>query len=593
MSALSEFHFLRPEWLLALPALLALLWWMAGKRHGSSSWELVCDATLIPYILTGSPARQRRLSLVLTAVGGLLAILALAGPAWEKLPQPVFTHTRTLVIALDLTRSMDATDISPSRLARARFKIADMLKRRTEGQTALLVYAGDSFTVTPLTDDTETINAQLNALSAEIMPAPGNNTVAALRLAQQLLKQAGVADGDILLITDEIEFDAAREYAVELQEQGYRVSVLGVGTEQGVPIPMADGSFLKDSDGRIVIPALVEEPLRRLAAAGGGLYQRIAPGDEDTDRLLKFFAGRGGEGEIAATELKTDAWREQGPWLVLGLLPLLAILFRRGYLAALLICLLPAPQSPRAMDWSDLWYRPDQQARRAFDAGDAQTAAKLFRDPAWKGSAQYKSGDYEGAARSLEPLDDMESRYNLGNALARLGRYEEAIAAYDQVLQQDPRHADARHNKELLEKELQQQQSPQQQSGQNQDQQQGQSRQDQSPAGAPEQQGQRQNPGENEQSSAGEERAQTPQQDEQRPDLQQAQPEPDQEQEEANGAEQRELAQSDEQPLNEDQQATEQWLRRIPDDPGGLLRRKFLYQYQQRGGDGAAGDKTW
>ncbi|MBF8270607.1 MAG: tetratricopeptide repeat protein,von Willebrand factor type A-like protein [Gammaproteobacteria bacterium] len=291
MSAFAEFHFLRPLWSLALLPLLVLLWLMVKSRLASRSWELVCDAALLPYILTGTSVRQRRLSIILTGIGGLLVILALAGPVWEKLPQPVFTRSSALVLALDLSRSMDAADISPSRLLRARFKIADILQRRTDGQTALLVYAGDSFIVTPLTDDSATITSQLQALTTEIMPVPGNNTLLALHQAEQLLKQAGAANGEILLITDEIDFEQAGDFAADLHDQGYQVSVLAVGTEQGVPIPQADGSFLKDSNGGIVVPVLLEEPMRRLAATGGGIYQRLAPGDEDTDSLLEYFAG--------------------------------------------------------------------------------------------------------------------------------------------------------------------------------------------------------------------------------------------------------------------------------------------------------------
>ena len=604
MNALVDFHFLRLYWLLALLPLFYILWLMIKKRLGSRSWEMVCDETLLPHILTGQTGRRRGLAVFLTGLGGLLSILALAGPVWEQLPQPVFTRESSLVIALDLSRSMDADDVSPSRLERARFKIADILNRRTDGQTALLVFAGDSFTVTPLTDDTATIESQLTALGTGIMPVQGNDTLRALSLAEELLKNAGAGEGDILFITDEIDYEAVKQKARELNNQGYRVSVLGMGTLQGVPIPLPDGSFLKDSRGKIVVPTLDEENMKSLADAGGGIYQRVDLGDADVDRLLAFMESHALEGNIEATELKTDTWLEQGPWLLLGLLPLMALLFRRGYIVVLVIFLAPFPGEVHALGWEDLWLRPDQQAKRAFDEGNTERAAELFDDPAWKGVAQYRQGNFEGAVESLQnQAEDLENVYNLGNALARLGRYQEAINAYNHVLEQIPEHEDALYNKELLEKELDKQQQRQdnpQQGQQDQEQEQDlsdeqqQDQQQQQSAGDSQESSQDQ-----QQQSADSRQDQSETQDAQQADNQQQQTDPMQQQQAQDGQDEEEqpqqeqLAQSDVSPADEDQQATEQWLRRIPDDPAGLLRRKFRYQYQQRGNTASNPEKTW
>lgn len=589
MTSFDQFHFLRPLWLLALIPLFVMIWLMVKKRLGSRSWEMVCDDTLLPYILTGTSVKRIRVSVFMTAIGGLLTIFALAGPVWEKLPQPVFTRESSLVIALDMSRSMDANDISPSRLLRARYKIADILKHRTDGQTALLVYAGDSFTVTPLTDDAETIASQLNALTTDIMPVQGNNTQRALARAADLLKNAGVTEGDILLITDEIDYDNTSEYVTELHDQGYRVSLLGVGTSQGVPIPLSNGSFLKDSNGKIVVPILDEKPMRMLADDGGGIYLRIDLGDDDIEKLFAYLERYEIDDEVASTDLKTDTWREQGPWLLIGLLPLMALMFRRGYLAVLFLIILPVPEHVQAMDWDSLWLRPDQQASRAFDDGDTARAAELFDDPAWKGSAQYKNGDFESAVKTLEQIDNPESIYNMGNALARLGNYEEAIAAYEEVLKRMPDHEDAQYNKELLEKELEKQQQQNQQQSkvnpeQDEEQKQDQEQNDQQQA---------QNE-ENQQESSKSEQQNNQQQDQQlQKEQQQQQAQQDKDEESKSEQAQQQLARNELPRPDEDQQATEQWLRRIPDDPAGLLRRKFRYQYQQRANERPAPDKTW
>lgn len=598
MDGLSQFHFLRPFWLLALVPLIILIWLMARKRLGSHSWESVCDEELLPYILIGSSVRKRSFAIGLTAIGGLLAILALAGPVWKKLPQPVFSRADALVIAFDLSRSMDANDISPSRLLRARYKIADILKRRTGGQTALLVYAGDSFTVTPMTDDNDTIDSQLAALNTDIMPVQGSNTLLALKRAEQLLKNAGARTGDILFISDDIDYQQAGKYAAALHDQGYRISVLGVGTSHGVPIPLADGSFLKDSSGKIVIPTLDEKPMRSFADAGGGIYHRVTLDDKDIDSLLEFFSGHDGEGKVTATKLKTDTWREEGPWLLIILLPLMAMLFRRGYLVMLVIFLLPVPDTAQAMDWTSLWARPDQQAARALAEGDAATAAKLFQDPAWKGSAQYRSGDFNDAIKTLKQTDDVESLYNLGNALARTGNYREAISVYDKVLKQDPDHADAKFNRELLEKELEKQQKNQQQQtdkqGKDKNQQNNQDQQQQ--AGNRDRDKDKHRNQQEKQNDARQQADKEQQKKEQQQREQQKQQQARQRQnnsDEAKQNQQQRMAKSETRTPDEDQQALEQWLRRIPDDPAGLLRRKFRYQYQQRDNNIQPSGKAW
>ena len=607
------FHFLRPWWLLALLPLLVTVWLMLKQKLGRRDWEAVVDPALLPYVLTAGRGGQRRLPAVLTGVCGLLAILALAGPVWDKLPQPVYSSRSALVIALDLSRSMDANDIDPSRLVRARYKIRDILDRRPAGLTALLVYAGDAFTVTPLTDDTATIASQLDALTTDIMPVQGNRTDLALSLAGKLLRQAGAGRGDILLITDEVNLARGRDVAQKLNGENYRVSVLGVGTERGVPIPLQDGSFLKDARGRIVIPVLDEAPMRKLVAAGGGIYARLRPDDADINTLLRLFHTVMDNG-VTATQLRTDVWREQGPWLLLLLLPLAALAFRRGYVLVLLCLLLPVPRPAHAMDWDSLWLRNDQRAARAMHEGRDKEAAQLFRDPAWKGAAQYRAGDYDGAIKSLKGLQGTENLYNLGNALARAGRYQAALDAYARALQQDPGNEDAKYNRKLVEDYLKRQQQQQQQKskpGKGQKKPQPDQKQGANHTGGKDKEQQPQQPQQGQQQEQDKSGRQPSDQDRQggrerpTPQQRQAEQKPAPEQSPRNGSMKKEglprpeadraLPRStDKMKPDEEQQAIEQWLRRIPDDPSGLLRRKFLYQYQQRQGEPPDNDdKTW
>jgi Ca-activated chloride channel family protein len=602
---MSEFHFLRPLWLLALPAVAALIIGLLRAKHSSRSWAAVCDAQLLPFMLVGQRGPQRRSSAPwLVGLAGSLLVIALAGPTWERLPQPVFRDQSALVIALDLSRSMDAGDLKPSRLIRARHKITDILRTRQAGQTALLVYAGEAFTVTPLTDDADTILAQLPSLDTGMMPSQGSRADLALAAAAELLQQAGATRGDILLVTDGIDGDALALPLDSLRKQGHRLSILGTASQQGAPVPVADGGFLKDAQGSIVVPRLDAAAMQRWAQRGGGRYAALRPDDQDIQYLFAGQTTRSLNQAEQASGLHSDQWREQGPWLILLVIPLAALAFRRGVLLLLLPLLMPVPESAHAVDWTSLWSRPDQQGRRALEAGEAADAAQVFEDPQWKAAAQYRAGQYEQVATSLEPIKTPDALYNRGNALARLGQYPNAMASYQQTLELDPDHEDARHNLELLQQQEQQKQSQQDspdassESDQNQD---DQNQGDEQQAGSDSQETQSseqaaseaaEREGAQDAPSAGEEA-----QGDQAKDEADAQTSPTQEAQSA--GQQGETDATDKASIDEQlteeasDPAMEQWLRRIPDDPGGLLRRKFLYQYRQRGSRAKPGDEPW
>ncbi|WP_431064055.1 VWA domain-containing protein [Methylotuvimicrobium sp.] len=586
MSDWQYFHFIRPWWLLAIiPWFAALLLTLRHKLQ-RGNWSTVCDEPLLPYILQDKVQNRSRMTLTAGALAALLAIFALAGPTWERLPSPVFRDDSALVIGLDLSRSMDAADLKPSRLERARFKIADILKQRKDGQTALLVYAGDAFTVTPLTADTQTIASQLSALTTDIMPVQGSNSVAALNHAVDLLKQAGMQKGHILLVTDGADVDKTEAAVKNLG--AYSLSILGVGTSEGAPIGAPSGGFVKDGQGSIVVPKLNAGALSKLAALGNGIYRTISPNDSDIETLLSAFENRQVQSDTGDDDLLLELWAERGPWLLLLILPLAALSFRKGVLSIAMLLVLPFSNRAEAQDWQSLWKTPNQQAQQAFDAGDYERAAGLFNDPEWKAVAEYKSGSYEQVLETLKDSDSARTHYNRGNALAQSGRLADAVTAYEEALKLDPDHEDAAFNKSVVEKELEKQQQEQQQ-GQNDKNQQ----QDSEPSSEQSEQG------EHSEESGGEPPDQKEQEDGQ--DRQRSSPEPqdieegqdDPEQDEGQVQEQNdetpddqgkeEAATQETEPADEAKQASEQWLKRIPDDPAGLLKRKFQYQYGRRG----------
>lgn len=596
---LADFHWLRPEWLLALPFIGALALVLARRRLAPGSWQSVVDPALVPYVLSRTQTRNLDYRWWLILFGGIIATLALAGPSWNRVEQPVFRSDQAVVIALDLSRSMDAQDLTPSRLTRARLKILDILDRRSGGQTALVVYSSNAFTVTPLTDDADTVASLVNSLSTDIMPSRGSYPLAAINKGRQLLEQAGVALGEVLLITDGGTSPAAERAAEELHDAGYTLSILGVGTTEGAPIPRAGGGFVTDRSGNIAVPRLEASGLRRLAAAGGGRYAVMTSDDRDIDSLL---SGEVGSSAASDESLATDQWQEEGPWLLLLLVPIAALAFRRGLVLALLVFVLPIAEPAHAFSWQDLWLTKDQQAERLLEDGSPADAAGLFKDPDWRAVANYRAGDYGNSAAGFAEREDVHSLYNLGNALAKLGEFESAINAYDEVLEMDPDYADALYNRDLLKDMLEQNQDSQSGDQGNQENsseagggaQQSEGQSDSEQAG---QEGASGEPGkEGEQGDASvrdEDAANQEDMEAMQAELERAAQEAMQQS--AEGQEEEGMTQAEAEAMRraqEQQQAMEQWLRRIPDDPGGLLRRKFRYQYQRQGRD-QDGNNLW
>ena len=665
-----DFHFLTPLWFLALVPLGLLVWALARAESASNAWRRVIDPRLLAVLSVGGETSPRRWwPLALLAMGWLIAVLALANPTFERQPVPAFRTDAARVVALDLSRSMLADDLTPTRLDRARYKLADILRRGGDGQVGLVAFAGDAFAVSPLTDDAETILGMVDALSPEIMPVQGSRPDLAIARGTDLLQQAGAQHGEVILLTDDAGGQPALLAAEALRAAGHRLAVIGIGTADGAAVPGVTSSR-GDVIARLDAPAL-----RALARAGGGAYAVLSADDADLNRVLRDPAAMA-RGLKQTEAMQTEVWKGLGPWLVLGLLPFGALAFRRGWVLGLVLLLgaqssLMVPRPAVALGWNDLWQRRDQQAAQALDSGDYERALTAAEDPARIGAAKFRLGDYAAAAEAFAAGDDAEYAYNRGNALARAGQYEQAIAAYQQALGKDPDHADAEYNKEQVERLLQQQQ--QQPSGQGQQDETQQDQSDQSDQNQADQdqanqdQANQNQPGQSQsdQNQSGEDDAGQDQSDQNQTDQeqsvggasdqqqadqadseqqqsadagkavdQQKQPadepsEPNSEQASAQASAQASepvsdradpeaaeqaaadyrdeaaarQAEADEQPQQgppgalaepdfspeelESRQAADQWLRRIPDDPAGLLRRKFLYQYRGRAAEQA------
>lgn len=569
MSALWPYWF-RPWWLLLLPMLGWLLWQLWHRKKRAGRWQMILPPAFHAALLSGGSGRDSKLPWVALGVAWLLTVLALLGPSWERVEQTSQKPADPLVVILELTPEMLATDVTPNRLEQARRKLFDLLLVRSDAQTAIVVYAGSAHTLVPLSDDLSTSRNLLDALKPSLMPEAGHRADLAVVKALALLDQAALGDGRILLIGSSLTEDERLGIRRAMAGKSTQFLMLGIGTAEGSPITQEDGSFLKDEQGAILVPRLDDPGLKSFARDLDGRYRHARLDDSDL-RALGLLDGPRHLRNDGQT-LRLDTWADQGYWLLLPLLLLAACAGRRGWLLCLPL-LLALPQPSYAFDLADLWLRPDQQGVQLLKLKRPAEAARRFEDHQWQGVALYEAGDYAGAAERFAEGNDAHAHYNRGNALAKSGALEAALDAYEQALERQPDLRPALTNKALVEELIKQKNNPPAPEP---------ARSDEPPATE-----QQIPPGATTQPSDSDE----PQAQEPQADADTRHPPTSPRKPGTNEVPGSELG--DEQhttpPLRpatdsiggEQRQALEQWLRQIPDDPGELLRRKFWYEQQQ------------
>lgn len=602
-TALNTLHLLRPQllWALVLIVPAAVLWFL--RQRDADVWRQSVDAHLLPQLLV-TGGRRGWSGFVLAVVAYSVAVVAMSGPSWRQTERPVYQSNRPLVVALDLSSSINANDLPPSRLLQARAKLATLLRERAGGDVALLAYAGESFTVAPLTEDAANVALFLDALSPSVMPVDGKRADRAIEAAVQLLSQAGFKQGDILVMSDSAD-ESAESAARVARSRGFNVSTLGVGS--------ARGAAYRAASGEIAQARLDEASLRDLANQGGGRYAPLAADDADLRALGVLDPAQQPAADAAAAANGSKTWLDEGYWLLFPVMALALLAFRRraAVMVLALLCVGPFVEPAQAAEGT-LWQRADQVQQQRLDAG----------------VQAYRKGDFAAAQKAFEAVPTDQGWYNLGNALARQGRYDDAIAAYDRALRQQPQLQDAIANRAAVDAARKRQQQnkdgkgkPQQnqnkgdkQQDQNKDGQgkpeqtagkdgqdgkggkDGKGGQDGKPSSQPPKDGQ--TPGQPSPAGQGEQKqpdsppqtpdAQAQQQADaaQRRKMEQAMAQagakgaPSKEQQAAAAA----VAETPEQ--REQRQAVDAWIRRVPDDPGSLLRAKFRLEHERRQRDG-------
>ncbi|WP_287818082.1 VWA domain-containing protein [Idiomarina sp.] len=595
---MSEFHLLRPWWLLALIPVGLLYWRFIYSQVHQAGWHQWLPGHLSK-VLVKSGSKPSLWPVHRFLIIGILATLALSGPTWERLPQPVYQLESGQVVIMDMSPSLLADDISPDRLTRMKYKAIDLVRAGLDGDTGLIAYADDAFIISPLTADNRNLMNLIPSLSPEIMPAAGSEPLLALQLADELLRNAGYPQGDIYWLTDGITSRDLNPLSSYLRSIEHRVSILAVGTEEGAAIRDSSGRLLKENN-QVIIAKTYPSRLEDLASITGGAFSSVTADNRDIEKLINQ-PPLTREGKDSDDQQQGDAWRDMGPYVALFILPIMLLNWRRSGLFSpiMLAMLLPlvsfspelyAAQEPALEKY---FLNQEQRAQRFYQQEQYEQAANLSKDPLRQGAALYRNGDYEAAADVFAQHSSPEAQYNLGNALAQQQQYDAAIAAYEKTLEKRPDWSEAVENKQLVEQLKEQDSDSSDGSGESSEKS---DSQDDESKNDSEQNGNEQDQQNNESNNNdgppdpgkdGQEDGQPEQKKDQKE-------EPTEEKEQQDSSE-NEGAENDEESTQQLQekvregeidpekaQQLEQWMNRVPDDPSILLRNKMLLESQRR-----------
>ncbi|WP_019612963.1 vWA domain-containing protein, partial [Psychromonas ossibalaenae] len=464
-------EFLRPLWLLGIivVVLFSLLRYQSSKNNR-------VQTLIAPHLsknLVSAPDKSNAGQFAFSALA-VIACISLSGPSWRQLELPVYEMEKAQVVVLDLSYSMYATDAKPSRLTQAKYKAIDLIKKWSEGEKGLITYAGDAFTISPLTVDGNSIINHIPHLSPAIMPVTGSRADLALEKAIELMTNAGYKQGHIVFLSDDIDKQTADKMIKDLQGTNWVVSILAMATPQGAPIKLPDGSLLKDESGRIVVPKLNGKPFYDITRASGGMYLTFTNTAEDVDKLAEHFSIKEARRNESQQSAKNEMAIDDGYWLAFLLLPLFLLLFRKGVFYVVLLSVSLQISSPKVE--ASIWKNDQENAFQAYQDKDYQKAAELYENPLYKGAAYYQDKQYKEALASFtqaasDTPENADAFYNQGNSYAHLKEIDKAIQSYQKALAIRPDFQQAQDNKKLLEdlkKQQQEQESKQQQNSEQQ-----------------------------------------------------------------------------------------------------------------------------
>jgi Ca-activated chloride channel family protein len=447
-------HFLRPQWLWLLIAVPIVYLAHYFNEDVRARWKRYIDPELLTHLIVSRRRRWRFRPVHMVCLLISLGAIAVAGPAWKR-EQPPFTEDKApLVIALDLSQTMDAIDLDPTRIERVKLKLRDLLKVRNGGRTALFVYAGTTHMVLPFTTDASLFDLYLGSLSTSLMPVKGKDTAKALGAIEDYLKDEPVP-GTVLFVCDGIEPQAIQQFRqfTAREDNQQDILVMGAGTSAGGPVRTSGSAFATDSSGRRIYAKLDVNALRSLSRIG--VEATTLTLDDDDIRWIQRHV----QHHLQAVQQRNSKtqWIDEGYWLTIPIAVLALLWFRKGWTvrwtsgALAVIILSPAPTNQTGFSWMDLWLTHDQQGRYYYQHGEFQKAAEKFEDPLWRGLALARTSDYEDALNTFALDDSAEGWYNQGNALAQMHKYPEAVRAYEQAVAKRHPWPEAEENRALVE----------------------------------------------------------------------------------------------------------------------------------------------
>lgn len=556
-------------WLLLLVPALALFVWRR-ERDRRAALEDFAEGRLVPRLTPDVDPRRRLAREALRLLALALLVVAIAEPRWGVHWEEVKREGVDVVIALDTSRSMLATDVRPNRLDRAKLAILDLVSKLRGDRVGLVAFAGTAFLECPLTLDYGAFGASLNSTSAGIIPRGGTNLAAAIDTSLTAFEARQGKYEALILITDgESTEGDYKEAAKRATEQGVRIYTVGIGTAEGELIPEgAGGTYVKDREGQVVKSRLDEQALQDIALASGGAYVHGAGASLGLEEIFDDHIAKMERRELQSTLQRRLESRFQMPLALALVLLLLEPMLgerKRAAVAALLLGLLASPPPASADQISEgnrLYHlhKYDEAAQQYGDALIDSPASPLLRFNL--AAAQYKQGKFADAVASLQKVGvtgdgklDARVAYNLGNSLYRLGEsqaspkpeeaiksYDAALAAYKRAMGADPGDANAKVNHEVVEhklEELKQKLEEERKKQEEQQKQQEQQQQDQAQQDQQQEKQEQQDQGQEEQKEKEQQQGGAPKEPNQSSEGEQKpQPQPGQQQEEQQGEEQ-------------------------------------------------------
>lgn len=478
--------------LFILPVIIFLILFEYRKKR--AGLRLFADADLLPALTMPIKKGIIFLKGFFLVIAVFFIILACAGPRWGFHLQEVQRKGVDIVFLLDVSASMQAEDVKPDRLERAKREITDFLKIAAGDRIGLVLFAGDAFVQCPLTLDYDAIAMFLSSVSVDTLPVQGTDMGQGIKTALNAFDFKSAIDKVIVMITDgEDNEGRGLQQTDKAMDKHVKIFVYGIGEPSGAPIPDKTGGFKKDKKGNLILSKLNEKDLRRIAEATDGRYVRSVTGDLDLDRLyfegikIKTEAKKLESGKIKIFEERFYIFiRIAFVFLVMegfiGLKQGRAKLF--SIMVVLVIC---CGNRVQANENPEEFYRTGnyQKAEQAFIKKDMD-APKDVRNRYNRGCASFQNANYEGASAAfrsaLKRTDDKKitfrSAYNLGNSLFKQGDLEGAAQAFKQAIKINPGDKDSKYNyglalktiKENQKKEKEKQQEQNQEQDQKQEQ---------------------------------------------------------------------------------------------------------------------------